>query len=172
MASCCHLCWPNTTTKHSLHEVLLGYCLSAAEEPVPITNNEIVEAQHHLIKEHRAAALQALNNVTETSPKSQYKIGDFIWLEAKHLALPYTSAKLTPKHHRPFKIMQEVSPMAYQLELPKACTIHDVFHSLLLMPYKETMEHRAQFQHPSPELIGNEEEYEVEQIINHRHHGK
>ena len=47
-----------------------------------------------------------------------------------------------------------------------------MFHSSLLMPYKETRESRAQFQHPPPELIGNEEEYEVEQIINHRHHGK
>ena len=62
--------------------------------------------------------------------------------------------------------------MAYQLELPRAWTIHDVFHSSLLTPYKETREHRAQFQCPPPELIGNEEEYEVEQITNHRYHGK
>ena len=40
------------------------------------------------------------------------------------------------------------------------------------MPYKETKEHGAQFQCLPPKLIGNEEEYEVEQIINHRHHGK
>ena len=40
------------------------------------------------------------------------------------------------------------------------------------MPYKETLKHGAQFQCPPLELIGNEEEYKVEQIINHRHHGK
>ena len=68
--------------------------------------------------------------------------------------------------------MKEVSPVAYQLKLPKAWTIHDIIHSSLLMPYKETKEHRAQFQCPPPELISNEEEYEVEQIINHRYHGK
>ena len=50
--------------------------------------------------------------------------------------------------------------------------IHNVFHSSLLTPYKETHEHGAQFQHPPPELIDNEEEYKVEQIINHRHYGK
>ena len=33
-------------------------------------------------------------------------------------------------------------------------------------------EHRAQFQCPPPELIDNEEEYKVEQIINHQYHGK
>ena len=56
--------------------------------------------------------------------------------------------------------------------LPRAWTIHNIFHSSLLTPYKETLKHRAQFQHPLPELIGNEEEYKVEQIINHQYHGK
>ena len=99
-------------------------------------------------------------------------MGDWVWLKAKHLALPYASAKLAPKCHGPFKITQEISPVAYQLELSRAWTIHDVFHSSLLMPYKEAKEYGAQFQHPPPKLIGNEEEYEVEQIINHRYHGK
>ena len=63
--------------------------------------------------------------------------------------------------------MKEISPVAYQLALPRAWMIHNVFHSLLLTPYKETPEHGAQFQCPPPELIGNKEEYEVEQIINH-----
>ena len=40
------------------------------------------------------------------------------------------------------------------------------------MSYKEMCEHRAQFQCPPPKLIDNEEEYEVEQIINHRHYRK
>ena len=167
-----HNWWLNATTKCSPHEILLGYHSSAAEEPTNITNNEMVEARHQLIKQHQEAALQALNNIMQITPESQYKEGDWVWLEAKHLTLPYASAKLAPKHHGPFKITKEISPMAYQLELPRAWTIHDIFHSSLLTPYKETLEHRAQFQHPPLELIGNEEEYEVEQIINHRHHGK
>ena len=167
-----HNCWPNATTKHSPHEVLLGYHPSTAEEPTLITNNKTVEMRHQLIKEHRAAALQALNDIMQTAPGSQHKVGDWVLLEAKHLALPYASAKLAPKCHGPFRVMREISPVAYQLKLLKPWTIHDVFHSSLLMPYKETREHRAQFQHPPPELIGNEEEYKVEQIINHRHHGK
>ena len=76
---------------------------------------------------------------------SQHKVGEWVWLEAKYLTLPYASAKLAPKCHSPFRITKD--------------------H--LLMPYKETPEHRAQFQCPPPELIGNEEEYKVEQIINH-----
>ena len=155
------------TTKHSPHELLLGYQPSAAEEPMGITNSETIEERHHLIKKHQEAALYALNEIAQVMPMSQYKVGEWVWLEAKHLALPYASAKLAPKHHGPFQITKEISPVAYQLTLPRAWMIHDVFHSSLLTSYKETPEHRAQFQCPPPELIGNEEEYEVEQIINH-----
>ena len=167
-----HNQWPNATTQHSPHKLLLGYHPSAAEEPTDVTNNKMVEARHQLIKQHREAMLQALNKAAQTTPVSQHNVGDWVWLEAKHLALPYASAKLAPKCHGPFQITKEISPVAYQLALPRAWTIHDVFHSSLLTPYKETLEHGAQFQHPPPELIGNEEEYEVEQIINHQHHGK
>ena len=106
-------CWLNATTKCSPHEVLLEYHPSTAEEPTSITNNELVEVRHQLIKEHRATALQALNNVAQAVPGSQHQVGDWVWLKAKHLALPYASTKLAPKCHSPFKIMKEISPMAY-----------------------------------------------------------
>ena len=167
IATFVHNQWPNTTMKCSPHELLLGYQPCAVEEPMGIMNNETVEERHQLIKKHREAALYALNKVAQTAPASQYNVGEWVWFEAKYLALPYASAKLAPKHHGPFQIMKEISPVAYQLALPRAWTIHNVFHSSLLMPYKETHKHGAQFQHPPPELIGNEEEYEVEQIINH-----
>ena len=135
-------------------------------------NNETIEVRHKMIKQHREAALHALNQAAQTIPESQYQVGDWVWLEAKYLALPYVSVKLAPKCHSPFQIMKEISPVAYQLTLPRAWTIHSIFHSSLLMPYKETCEHGAQFQCLPPELIDNEEEYKVEQIINHRHYGK
>ena len=81
-------------------------------------------------------------------------MGDWVWLKAKHLALPYTSTKLAPKRHGPFQITKEISLVAYQLTLPRAWTIHNIFHSSLLMPYKETLEHGAQFQHPPLEFTG------------------
>ena len=142
------------------------------EEPTSVTNNKTVEERHQIIKEHREAALHALDKAAQSTPASQYKVGEWVWLKAKYLALPYASVKLAPKCHRPFQIMKEISPVAYQLALPRAWTIHNVFHSSLLTHYKETRESGAQFQHPPPELVGNEEEYEVEQIINHRHFGR
>ena len=172
IATFVHNRWPNATTKHSPHEVLLGYHPSAAEEPTGITNNETVEVRHQLIKEHREVALHALNKTAQATPTSQYKVEEWVWLEAKYLALPYASTKLAPRHHGLFQITKEISPVAYQLTLPRAWMIHNVFHSSLLTHYKETCESGAQFQHPPPELIGNKEEYEVEQIINHHYYGK
>src|SRR5580692_4691952 len=172
LATFVHNRWPNATTKQSPHEVLLGYQPSATQGLSKLTNNEAAENRQRLIKEHQTAAVQALNQVAGTKPSNQYKVGDQVWLEAKHLTLPYASAKLAPKRHGPFQIVKEISPVAYQLELPKAWTIHNVFHSSILTPYKETDEHGDNYQRPPPEMIDNAEEYEVELIINHRHHGK
>ena len=62
--------------------------------------------------------------------------------------------------------------MAYQLALPPAWHIHDVFHASLLSPYSETPTHGPNFSRPPPDLIDGEAEYEVEQIRNHRHFGR
>jgi Chromo (CHRromatin Organisation MOdifier) domain len=42
----------------------------------------------------------------------------------------------------------------------------------LLTPYKETEEHRLNFTEPPPELIDKQEEYEVEQVLASRLHGR
>jgi hypothetical protein len=50
--------------------------------------------------------------------------------------------------------------------------IHPVFHASLLTPYKETEEHGTNFTRPPPEIVGNEEEYEVDQICGVRQFGR
>ena len=102
IATFVHNQWPNATTKRSPHELLLGYCPSAVEEPTGITNNETVEERHQLLKQHREATLYALGTAAQAVPTSQHKVGEWVWLEAKYLALLYASAKLALKHHGPF----------------------------------------------------------------------
>ena len=62
--------------------------------------------------------------------------------------------------------------MVYQLELPGHWKIHNIFHSSLLTPYRETMEQGENFTQPPPELVEGEEEYVVNQIMNSRCHGR
>jgi len=95
-----------------------------------------------------------------------------VWLEAINLKLPYHTPKLAPRRHGPFRINEVISPVVYKLALPLSWGIHDVFHSSLLLPYKETTTHGPNFTRPLPDLIEGGEEYEVEAIINHRRHGR
>jgi hypothetical protein len=95
----------------------------------------------------------------------KYKEGDLVWLEGKNLRTNQPTAKLAPRRHGPFKIIQVMSAVNYHLELPTQWSIHPVFHIDLLTPYHETIMHGPNFTRPAPELIEGEEEYTVEKIL-------
>ena len=115
-----------------------------------------------------------LNHAVNASPlpHTQYKIEDQVWLKGTYLKTQYQSSKLAPKCYSPFRIVRVISPVAYQLQLPSTWKIHDMFHASLLSPYHETTTHRPNFSQPPPDLIGGEEEYEVESILNHQRYGR
>ena len=92
-----HNQWPNATTKLSPHEVLLGYVLATAEAITPLTNNAVAEDRQTTLKKHRAAAVHTLNKMVQSTPPAQYNVHKQVWLKAKHLTLPYQTAKLTPR---------------------------------------------------------------------------
>ena len=69
-------------------------------------------------------------------------------------------------------IMDVISPVVYKLQLPITWKIHNVFHASLLTRYKETLEHGQNFEEPPPDVINDEEEYEVEEILGSRRHGR
>jgi hypothetical protein len=120
--------------------------------------------------EQQVQAITAINQAAEKigRPEAQYTMGAQVWLEGKNLKLPYQSTKLVPKQYGPFKIVKEVSPVAYQLDLPAAWGIHDVFHTSLLSPYHKMTQHRPNFTWPPLDLTEGKAEYEVEAIRNHR----
>jgi hypothetical protein len=102
----------------------------------------------------------------------KYKEGDLVWLEGKNLCINQPTAKLAPRRHGPFKVIQVMSAVNYRLELPTQWSIHPVFHTDLLTPYKETIMHGPNFTRPTPELIDGEEEYSVEKILDSRRFGR
>ena len=109
----------------------------------------------------------AINRKAHQMPPSQFVPGQEVWLEGKNLKLPHQGTKLAPKRYGLFKITKEISPVAYQLALPPAWHIHNVFHASLLSPYCETHAHGPNFSLPPPDLINKEEQYEVEVIRSH-----
>jgi len=65
----------------------------------------------------------------------------------------------------PFPIARIVSEIVYELELPLAWKIHDVFHVSLLKPYvpPTSFPQRPPFR-PPPLLISDEEELVLDRI--------
>jgi hypothetical protein len=116
------------------------------------------------LRRNRLLAIHALNRVAykASMPMNHWMEGQLVWLEGKNLPLPYSTAKLAPRCHGPFKIMKIISPIAVRLKLPAQWSIHPVFHIGLLTPYTETPSHGPNFTRPPSDLIDGEEEYEVE----------
>ncbi len=73
-----------------------------------------------MMTKNHADAIRALNKVADQKgpPPSQFHVKEQVWLDASHLKLPHQKVKLTLKCLGPFKITQEISPVAYCLELP------------------------------------------------------
>ena len=73
----------------------------------------------------------------------------------------------------PFEIIRQVTPLAYQLRLPPSWRIHPVFHVSLLKPASLDDSLHPSIPNdtlrPPPDVFDEQEEYEVEQIL--EHHG-
>jgi hypothetical protein len=174
IATAVHNIRKNATTGLSPNDILFGYELDLAPQDSPPANNEAAQQHIELLKEKRTQAIDAINKMAKSGQTipSQFQVGSQVWLEATHLKLCHQKTKLAPKRYGPFQVVKEVSPMAYQIKLPASWEIHDVFHASLLSPYHEMTAHGPNFSRPPPDLINGKEEYEVEYVVNHRHHGK
>src|SRR6266550_4311458 len=164
----------NETTGLSPNQILLGYETTLIPENIKPTNNQMAEDRIQIMEQKRKQAIDAINQVEKGKSviPSQFRVGEQVWLEAINLKLHHQATKLNPKRQGPFKIIKEVSPVAYQLALPAAWTIHDVFHASLLLPYHENDAHGPNFTRPPPDIIDGEAEYEVERIMDQRYHGR
>ncbi len=102
----------------------------------------------------------------------KYQENDLVWLEGHHLRTNQPAIKLAPKRHGPFPIIQVMSPVNYQLKLPTQWRIHDIFHIDLLTPYHKTTLHGPNYSRPPPDLVEDQEEYEVKKILDSQHFGR
>jgi hypothetical protein len=162
----------NATINITPSEALLGYtpCLHPMDPPPSL--NQHVEDRKQTALKRRAQAIEAINRTARQMPPPQFQTGQEVWLEAKNLQLPFQTPKLAPKRHGPFCITKQISPVAYQLQLPDAWKVHNVFHASLLTAYHKTPQHGPNYIKPPPELIEGEHKYEVEAIVNHHLYGR
>ena len=175
MAQFAHNNWPSDTTRKSPFFLLMGYNprtdWKSATSPLPQVTLRVDQ-----FKEARAQAqnlmIKAQKSWVKHKDTPKYKEGNLVWLEGKNLRTAQPTPKLGARRHGPFKVVQVMSPINYRLELPTQWSIHPVFHIDLLMPYRETITHGANYQHPPPDLVDNAEEYEVEKVLDSRLFGR
>jgi hypothetical protein len=142
-----------------------------ATSPIPRVNLRLEQLKEARVQA-RDAMIKAQQSWVKHRETPKYKEGDQVWLEGKNLRINQPTAKLAPRRHGPFKIIQVMSAVNYRLELPTQWSIHPVFHIDLLTPYRETIMHGPNFTRPTPELIDGEEEYSIEKILDSRQFGR
>ena len=147
LASAVHNNRRNTTTGLSPNQILLGYKPQLTPSALKPSNNDMAEEHVKKLMENRDQATRAINKAAKgngTVP-SQYHIGNQVWLEGKNLKFPHQATKLNLKCYGPFRVIKEISPVVYQLQLPPSWNIHPMFHASLLSPYSETPSHSPNF---------------------------
>jgi len=168
IAEFAHNSWKHEHTQHTPHELIIGINpsvkLTAPDDSIPAASDRLDE-----LSKARSDAQKSLEKriKPDFSPRS-FQINDKVWLDARNLRAKVPSKKLSPRRYGPFTIMKQVSPVAYQIQLPQSMKIHDVFHVDRLIPFTETQEYGVAYPQPPPELIDGEEEYEVEEILDDR----
>jgi len=122
-------------------------------------------------------AQERMRRYTDPSRKEPptYQVGDLVMLSGRNIRTRRPSKKLDHNNHGPFQIEKIITPLAVRLTLPRKWKIHNVFHVSLLEPYR-TSEHRAP---PDPAKVLREaddieqsEEYDVEEVVSSRKHGR
>src|ERR1700761_8920509 len=175
LAEFAHNNWKNSTTGESPFYLLMGANPRAdwedTDSPVPQ-----VTSRMNRIKQARQQAYHAMTRAQQMWVKSgaapRYREGDRVWLDGRNLKTDHPTAKLAARRHGPFSIRKVLSPINYQLTLPSHWKIHLVFHVDLLMPYWEMAFHRENYTYPPPDLITDEEQFEVEQVLDSRTIGR
>ncbi len=175
LAEFAHNNWPNETTGESPFFVLYGFNPRAdwTDKPSPIPQVALRIDQFKRARQRaQELMIKAQKSWVKNKDTPKYQEGDLVWLEGRHLRTNQLTAKLAPKRHGPFPIIQVMSPVNYRLKLPTQWSIHDVFHIDLLTPYRETDLHGSNYSKPPPDLIDNEEEYKVEKVLDSQHFGR
>jgi transposase InsO family protein len=101
-----------------------------------------------------------------------FNVGDKVFLNADRVDNIVTknrpSRKLNDKRIGPYAIIAKVGSVAYRLRLPKNIRVHPVFHVSQLEPAPKKDSFNRIVDPPPPIEVGDHDEYEVEEILNHR----
>jgi hypothetical protein len=116
--------------------------------------------------EQAAADMKRFADRSRT-PAPKYSAGDKVLISTKNIASPRPKTKWSDKWMGPYKVISEAYPNsdAYVLDLPPSVQMHKVFHTSLLMPYKESTLPGRRQPPPPPIIMNGNKEYEVNEVL-------
>ena len=127
------------------------------------------------IRQARAALAKSKDDMARyynqrRTPAPTFVAGEKVYLDASDISTTRPTKKFAHRYLGPFPIVRPVGSHAYRLKLPRSMSrIHPVFHIVKLMPVPpDPIVGRRVKPPPPPEIIGGEERYEVEEVINSR----
>lgn len=163
----------HSATRVSPFHALYGYEPEFTVTPSPALSRvpkaeERLEEIQQVQQEARAALEVAADRMKRyydaaVREAPELQVGDMVWLDARNVTVE-RARKLSPRRLGPYKVKRRIGQQNYELELPRTMRIHPVFHVSLLTKQVVDEILGRQRQPPPTVRIGNEEQYEVEEI--------
>jgi RNase H-like domain found in reverse transcriptase/Reverse transcriptase (RNA-dependent DNA polymerase)/Integrase zinc binding domain/Chromo (CHRromatin Organisation MOdifier) domain/gag-polyprotein putative aspartyl protease len=138
--------------------------------------NDMLKRMHDRIEKAKQALIHAQQRQQHYANQHRkeiiFKVGDEVMLSTQNLRNLDKSPKLLARFIGPYKIVRVISPVAYELQIPREMKIHPTFHISKLKPYHRNDDNlfpnREQVVRPPPDIIDDHEEWEVERIMSKR----
>jgi len=170
----------HATTNTTPFQANLGLNPRSAEWPkIPLGDDES-PAGADFAKRLRDVQSQCKANIIKANEYSKkyadkkrlpipFKVGDQVLLSTRNIKSTRPKKKLDWKYLGPGKIVAQIGPSAFKLDMPGLINIHPVFHASLLEPYDP----KGEINHLEPPiqetlLTGGEDVYEVDYIADRR----
>ena len=142
------------------------------------SKNAAADAFLRQLEEDVVHAMEQLGRAQEQQKKYadkrrrdvEFQVGDEVLLSTKTLPLVVAaggSAKLSPLYCGPFPVLEKYRT-SYKLDLPPHMKVNPVFHISQLKLYRRPNDPERTYEKPGPVIVNEEEEFEVDEIINHR----
>lgn len=108
---------------------------------------------------------EAANRIRQQAPN--FRVGDKVWLSLKNVKTTRPNKKLDAQHAK-YTVIEVIGSHSFRLDTPPG--IHNVFHSDKLKlaatdPFPSQEQTDPQ---PSPRIVSDQEEYEVDEIVGER----
>jgi hypothetical protein len=141
--------------------------------PAGVNAAEAFEARMAETRAHLEKARQAMKKKEDRNRREvDVKVGDMVWLSTRNVTTTRPSKKLDYRKMGPFKVIGQVNPVTFKLDLPAHMRIHPVFHASHLSPHHENTIPGRTVDPPPPVELASGTEWEVEEILNVKRVGK